>query len=587
MWLRDLAGYPIIYILLMLLSSSCLSRRGRALKMASRAGSKWRYVPLSQRMAITSTSEFYDKRVTAGLAGDTIFALSSGPMTKTGVAVIRLSGPEARRALEVLQTVPEAKRAPSPTKLPEFPAPRRACVRNLWDPKTGDMLDQALVLWMPGPHSFTGEDVVELHTHGSRAVIQGVFTALEYMDSDPAQYLSTTDGGIRAAERGEFTRRAFDNGRMDLTEVEGLSDLLDAETSLQRKQALKQMEGHLGATFERWRAVIVRCLAHTEAVIDFGDDDREDDVDDSSIYVLIPQVQALRNEIELHLKDGRKGELVRGGLRIALAGPPNAGKSSLMNALARRPAAIVSPIAGTTRDIVEVRMDLGGVSCLVSDTAGLRKNTDDPIEEEGIRRAKDAFRRAHLKLFVGDASDSQSVHQASKMLQALIPEDEDRTEQLLNDHGDRDGGGEEEEEEAGGLGANSRVLMVLNKCDLVPGKGTMQEMSSTVAAGGVEVVPLSCTTGEGLATLEEVIERNVKDLVSAGGEEGALITRERHRRHLQRCAVHLESFLTGRLPMDAAAEELRLASLELGRVTGRVDVEELLDVIFRDFCIGK
>lgn len=555
------------------------------LALVAQTGVRGLRMPFSRHIhgrGLAAASEFYDKGVTTGLASDTIFALSSGPMTKTGVAVIRLSGREAKSALSALQSLPESLKEKESVEPPTFPKPRRACVRHLYDPKTGDMLDQALVLWMPGPNSFTGEDVVELHTHGSRAVIQGVFAALEYLDTNPSIYLSdesNTNGGIRAAERGEFTRRAFDNGRMDLTEVEGLSDLLDAETGLQRTQALKQMEGHLSATFEQWRGVIVKCLAHTEAVIDFGDDDREEDVDDSNMYVLMPKVQDLRDEIEYHLKDGRKGELVREGLRVALAGPPNAGKSSLMNALARRPAAIVSPIAGTTRDVVEVRMDLGGVSCLVSDTAGLREDTNDPIEQEGIRRAREAFRRAHLKLFVGDASDEGSLDQAARMLQDLVPVSSAAHEEGYEDEAGYSGG-------PGGEGVAERVLMILNKSDLEAGMDTGAG-SSKFAALGVPSMSLSCTTGSGMSDLEAAIERRVKEMVSLSSEEGALITRERHRRHLQRCAGHLDSFLQGTLPMDAAAEELRLASLELGRVTGRVDVEELLDVIFKDFCIGK
>ena len=318
---------------------------------------------------------------------------------------------------------------------------------------------------------------------------------------------------------------------------------------------------------------MVRFLAHTEAVIDFGDDDREEDVDDSSLYALLPEVQSLRNEIETHLKDGHKGEIVREGLRIALAGPPNAGKSSLMNALAKRPAAIVSPIAGTTRDIVEVRMDLAGVSCIVSDTAGLREKTNDPIEQEGIRRAREAFQRAHLKVFVGDASDKYSVQQASSMLRTMETSGLEREGTSL---------------ESSPSSSSSRVLFVLNKMDLVQCPNPALSLgNSELGLIHATLVPISCSTGDGLSTLEQQLENGIKELVSEGTGEGALITRERHRRHLQKCAAHLDNFLEENLAMDAAAEELRLASLELGRVTGRVDVEELLDVIFRDFCIGK
>ncbi len=561
--------------IVLLVATSCMMwcQLGASIKVQSLKLTRirqWRTsTPLqcSSHLCMSTTADFYDKGFTTGLADDTIFALSSGPMTKTGVAVIRLSGRQAGEALKILQKVPERMRSQG-YKQNSYPKSRLACVRYLFDPLSGDMLDQALVLWMPGPRSFTGEDVVELHTHGSRAVIMGIFSALEYIDNNRNQFEGFERGGIRAAERGEFTRRAFDNGRMDLTEVEGLSDLLDADTNLQRVQALKQMEGHLSAVFERWRAALVKFLAHTEAVIDFGDDDREEDVDDSSLYMLLPKVKELRIEIETHLQDGRKGELVREGLRIALAGPPNAGKSSLMNALAKRPAAIVSPIAGTTRDIVEVRMDLAGVSCSVSDTAGLRDSTDDPIELEGIKRAREAFRRAHLKVFVGDASDPASMKQAATMLKSM------QDDSSLDEEG------------VTGMAGEDKVLFVLNKKDLVVDDSAD---SSLTSQGLIDAtfVPISCSTGEGLAELEQTLETSIQDLVSSSSGEGTLITRERHRRHLQRCAAHLDEFLNGTLPMDAAAEELRLASLELGRVTGRVDVEELLDIIFKDFCIGK
>lgn len=272
-------------------------------------------------------------RQSLSTAIDTVFSVSSGPVVKSGICVIRLSGPLSKHCLEELSLSP-------------VPAPRYASLRKLRCPKTKDVLDSSLVLWFPGPKSFTGEDCVELHVHGSRAVVSGIFSSLSHIGSECS---ATGRGSIRPAERGEFTRRAFENGKMDLTEVEGLADLLEADTSEQRKQALRQLEGHLRVRLEHWRDELIHCLAHTEAVIDFGDDDRENDIDDSTMYSLAPRVQALRNTIAGHLQDNRRGEIVREGIRIVLAGPPNSGKSSLLNALARRSAAIVSPTAGTTR----------------------------------------------------------------------------------------------------------------------------------------------------------------------------------------------------------------------------------------------
>ena len=476
----------------------------------------------SQRGLSSSSNKDIFRQGSISPVTDTIFALSSGPMVKSGVAVIRLSGPACRTVISTLQTRNLSAISADPsqsTHPPAFPQPRRASVRTLYCPRTGDTLDKALVLWMPGPHSFTGEDVCELHVHGSRAVVLGIFEALEHLDR-PSQ-----GAGIRAAERGEFTRRAFENNRMDLTRVEGLSDLLEADTALQRNQALKQMDGYLSRQFEIWRKGLVKCLAHTEAVIDFGDDDREDDVHDTAMLPLFPIVRQMRSEIEKHLQDGRRGELVREGVRVALVGPANAGKSTLMNALARRPAAIVSPIAGTTRDIVEVRLELGGIPCIVSDTAGLREHTEDIIEQEGIRRAKDSFQRAHVKVFVGDVSDTKAM----KMLKQLLKDDKNtnvNTTDVVKTSSVQD---------------NSRVAIVLNKIDLLADGIDFTALPTSI--DGIPTYAISCSTGFGIASLEEALNQTIKSLLESSPDtESTLITRERHRRHLQLCAEHLDNF---------------------------------------------
>ena len=307
---------------------------------------------------------------------DTIFALSSGGGTgslATAVSVIRLSGPQSRTALDRLMNPSQS------TKTQSIPKPRYASVRNLYDPRDGSLLDQSLVLYFTQPKSFTGEDVVELHCHGSRAVVQGILDALAHLGSELS---------VRPAERGEFTQRAYEHGKLNLVQVEGLADLIVADTSLQRKQALNQLDGKLSHLYNQWRVELTKGLAHAEAIIDFGDDEdlssNEDNDDgygeDAAMKAqqnvwgnVRTTIQSLRQAMERHLSDNRRGEIVRDGVRVAILGAPNVGKSSLLNLLARRDAAIVSPIAGTTRDVVEVVMDLGGVRCIVSDTAGVRE----------------------------------------------------------------------------------------------------------------------------------------------------------------------------------------------------------------------
>lgn len=436
----------------------------------------------------------------------TIFALATAP-GRAGVAVVRVSGPETSSAIKALIGN-------------DPPRPRVASLRTLRDPRSAEALDDALVLWFPGPRSFTGEDVAELHLHGGRAVVAGVVDALSALP------------GLRVAEPGEFTRRAFENGKLDLTAAEGLADLVDAETSAQRRQALRQMEGALGQIYEGWRGRLTRALAHIEADIDFPDEDLPTGVADA----VRPVLEALAGEIRAHLEDGRRGERLRDGLHIAIVGAPNAGKSSLLNALARREAAIVSARAGTTRDVIEVHLDLGGFPVVLADTAGLREAGDE-IEEEGIRRALDRAARADVKIAVFDATvpfDAATL--------ALIDAD---------------------------------TVVVLNKTDMA---------EAAPDAAGVSALPVSARTGAGLRDLEERLAAFSAERMAGTGAPA--LTRARHRAALEECRDALARALGAPLP-ELAAEDVRLASRALGRITGRVDVEDLLDVIFRDFCIGK
>ena len=448
----------------------------------------------------------------------TIFALASG-RGRAGVAVMRISGAGAGPALSVL-----CSGRASPAALPH---PRRASVRTLQDPATGAPIDRALVLWFPAPDSFTGEDVAEVHMHGGRAVIEWVVAAL------------MTCPGLRPAEPGEFTRRAFEHGKLDLTEAEGLADLVNAETEAQRRQAFQQFDGALGRLYEDWRGRLIEALAEIEAAIDFSDEALPDGLIAGARHA----ARALHAEMAAHLDDGHRGERLRDGIRIAVLGPPNVGKSSLFNALARRDAAIVSSLAGTTRDLIEVHLDLDGYPLTVIDTAGLRAPGDD-IEGEGVRRARQMAEAADLRLVLVDARD--------------WPEMADETAALIDD----------------------RALLVVNKIDLSP-----------VDAGiwnGVPVHGVSARTGAGLAALVSALGTRVADLFEATAGAGPGLTRRRHRQALEAACVHLDRALTA--DDDAAeliAEDLRLAARDLGRITGRVDVEDILDVVFRDFCIGK
>lgn len=445
--------------------------------------------------------------------GDTIYALSSAP-GRAGVAVIRLSGPQVAAVLESLTGG-------------QLPRPRAASLRKLRD-TDGTLLDEGMVLWFPRPHSFTGEDVVELQVHGGRAVLGAIFSALAKLP------------GLRLAEPGEFSRRAFEHGKLDLTSAEGLGDLINAETEAQRRQALRQMQGALGELYEGWRKQLTRALAHLEADIDFPDEDLPQGV----AAEVKPQIARLREEILAHLNDRQRGERLRDGLMVAILGAPNVGKSSLLNALSKREAAIVSDIPGTTRDVIEVHLDLSGYPVVLADTAGLRE-TADAIESEGVTRALKRAEAADLKLIVLDAT-SKTV---SKETEALIDAD---------------------------------AIVVANKADAasVPAGWSINDRP---------VLPISVRGNTGMDALLDALEQEVTARIGLTGN--ATLTRARHREALTDCIAALDRFLRGserhNTHAELAAEDVRLAARALGRITGRIDVEDLLDVIFRDFCIGK
>jgi tRNA modification GTPase len=447
----------------------------------------------------------------------TIFALSSG-RPPAAIAVVRVSGPRAGVALEKL--------------IGRVPEPRRAALARVRDPASGEVIDEALALWFPGPHSETGEDVAELQLHGGQAVVAGVLEALAAIE------------GCRPAEAGEFTRRAFENGRLDLTAVEGLADLIAAETPAQRRLAFRQLKGLIGDRAEAWRRRLIEALALVEARIDFSD---EADVPEDLVGPALHAAQQLRSEIGGVLADGRRGERLRDGLVVAIAGPPNAGKSTLLNRLARREAAIVSPQPGTTRDVIEVHLNLDGYPVTLLDTAGIR-DSSEPVEQEGMRRAKERAAAADLILWVTDASAAGSA-----------------ADDLGKSFGD------------------TPIWLVENKVDLARNRaGAAGDRSEYQFETSI-----SALTGFGMDAFEGTLADFAKNYFAA--TESPLITRTRHRHALEETVAALDraSAPANAHHEELIAEELRAAATTLGRLTGRVDVEDILDVIFRDFCIGK
>ncbi len=460
--------------------------------------------------------------------GKTIFALSSAS-GKAGVSIVRVSGARAMESFRIL------------TKIEEAPEPRKALFVPIYNPRDeNDIIDRALVLPFVPPNSFTGESVVEYQLHGSPAVIDALLSALSSID------------GHRMAEHGEFTRRAFENGKLDLTEAEAVADLINAETQEQRRQALLQMDGALSRLYEDWRTRLVRIMAYIETVIDFPDED----IPDSQILTTTPDIEKLIDEITSHLNDNRRGERLRDGIEIAIVGAPNAGKSSLLNTLARRDVAIVSPMAGTTRDVIEAHLDLSGFPVILADTAGLRPEEilDDgghgSVEGEGIRRALARANNADIRLLVFDGTE-----------ETLNP----HTLALLNDNS----------------------VVVFTKVDICHPEEAkrLKDLMRSFAIAQDDIVGISSETGEGIDALLAVLGGKVKTLFSSSRETPSL-TRARHRDALEHCLQCLQDSLKAPLP-ELMAEDLRIGARSLGRITGRVDVEDLLDVIFRDFCIGK
>ena len=446
---------------------------------------------------------------------ETIFALSSAP-GRAAVAVIRLSGPACAAVCQRLTGGPP-------------PPARRAALRRLRDPESLEVLDRGLVIWFPGPASVTGEDVLELQVHGGRAVLAALLDGL------------AGRSGLRPAEPGEFSRRAFLNGRLDLTAAEGLADLIAAETRAQARQALRQLDGALGRLYDDWRGRLLQALARLEAAIDFAPD--EADVPADPRAAIQPEIARLTAEIGAHLADRGRGERLREGLTIAVLGPPNAGKSSLVNRLARRDVAIVTAEPGTTRDVLEVHLDLEGYPVTVLDTAGLREAAD-AIEAEGVRRARARAERADIRLLLFDG--------------ALWPGLDASTLAL----------------------ADERALCVLNKADLTP-------LPAGLQVAGRPALPLSCRTGEGFDRLLGALGDAAADHMAPGASP--LPTRSRHRAALHAALELLERCRTAPDAAELAllAEDLRLAARALGRLTGRVGVDDILDLIFGEFCIGK
>ena len=442
----------------------------------------------------------------------TIYALSSGPGI-SGVAVVRISGPASQKVLKLLTQQ-------------KLPTPRVATLRKINNINTSELIDEGLILWFPGPQSYTGEDMVEIHVHGGKAVVEALLKTLSNIKD------------CRFAEPGEFTKLAFQNGKISLLKAESIGDLISAETEIQRSQAIKMMNGKSSERFNYLREKLIKILSFVEAKIDFP----EEDLPDENIKQIKEASTDVIKQIKKILDDQKVGEIIREGFKIAIVGPTNAGKSSLLNNLSNREVAIVSEIAGTTRDVVETHLNLDGYPVIISDTAGIRDSKNE-IEKKGIKLSLKKAEKADLKLVVVDAKSID----LSEFLNDLLKKD---------------------------------AILVINKSDLLK-----EELGAEVSK--FNHILISLKDNRNIDKLILKIKKNLETKFIAN--EDILITRERHRQHLLQCVEHLKNFSdkNDKKDFDKGAEDLRLATRQLGMVVGKVDVEEILGSIFNDFCIGK
>ena len=443
----------------------------------------------------------------------TIYALSSGSGI-SGISVIRVSGKETKNIISELTNG-------------TFPKPREATLKKINKINTNELIDEGILLWFPGPNSYTGEDMAEFHVHGSVSVVLAIQNSISKIEN------------CRIAEPGEFTKIAFQNGKVNLLKAESISDLIRSETEMQRQQAIKILSGKNSEIYNSWRSSLLKILANVEAKIDFP----EEDLPDKIINEIKSSSSKIKSEIKKVLDDKKVGEIIREGFKIAILGPPNAGKSSLLNYLSKRDAAIVSEVAGTTRDVIEVHLNIDGYPVVLSDTAGIRESKDE-IEKKGINLALKKAENADLNIVVIEPKNAHFTG----FLKGLVSSD--------------------------------KTLVVVNKSDL--GIENMLEDFSQY-----NPIYISIIKEKNIDTLISTIRNKLKNKFLSN--QNILITRERHRLHLEQCLNHLENFENKRdeQDFDKAAEDLRLAARELGKIVGKFDVEEILGSIFNDFCIGK